>query len=88
MRFIAWTKLKVRIYLKPHEKTVYFDEREIWWDHLGANIGYEQDGKNDNFERPVLVIRKFGKHSMWVLPQTSKPKEGIYYHKYTFDGKS
>jgi mRNA interferase MazF len=36
----------------------YFYEREIWWCSIGLNVGYEQDGKNDNFERPVLVLKK------------------------------
>lgn len=25
--------------------------------------------------------------TMWILPQTSKVKDGIYYHQYEFDGK-
>ncbi len=36
-----------------------FHEREIWWCSLGVNLGDEQDGKNDFFERPILVLKKF-----------------------------
>jgi mRNA interferase MazF len=38
-----------------------YHEREIWWCSLGKNIGNEQDGKNNNFERPVLVLKKWNK---------------------------
>lgn len=34
-----------------------FHEREIWWCSLGLNLGDEQDGKHQDFERPVLVLR-------------------------------
>ena len=35
----------------------YVHEREVWWCALGVNIGVEADGKHENFERPVLVLR-------------------------------
>ena len=54
--FGSWTKLKIRLHVSEDEP-VYFREKEIWWASLGANIGYEQDGKNDNFERPVLILK-------------------------------
>jgi hypothetical protein len=41
--------------------------------------GFEQNGKNENFERPILVFRKFGKDMLWAIPLTSKIKEGIFY---------
>ncbi len=56
-KFIAWTKLKIKIYIS--ERVIYFREGEIWWASLGANIGYEEDGKNENFERPILIFKKF-----------------------------
>ena len=34
---------------------LYFRDGEIWWARLGVNIGYEMDGKNSNFARPVTV---------------------------------
>lgn len=80
IRLAAWTKLKFKLHTKDeYKEPVYFYEREIWWCALGANIGHEQDGKNENFERPVLVIRKFSRHLLWVLPLTSKQKQGHYY---------
>lgn len=50
----------------------YFYAREIWWAALGVNIGSEQDGKNESFERPVLILKKFNKDMCLMLPFTSK----------------
>lgn len=60
-----------------------FSERDIWWCSLGLNIGYEEDGKNDNFERPVCVLRKFNKDIFIGLPLTSALKDSSYYFPHT-----
>lgn len=75
--FVSWTKLKFRIH--SQQKRIFFKEREIWWASLGMNVGYEQNGKHETFERPVLVIKKFNNDLLWILPMTRKKKEGIYY---------
>ena len=51
----------------------FFHEREIWWCALGKNIGSEDNGKNDQFERPVLIFRKFGEDTSWIIPISSQP---------------
>ncbi len=56
-----------------------FHEREVWWCSLGLNLGDEQDGKNDVFERPVLVLKKFNDRIACVLPMTTKKKHNGYY---------
>jgi mRNA interferase MazF len=60
-------------------KRVYFHEREIWWCALGANVGCEQDGHGNNFERPVLILKKFNKEVFWGIPLTTKIKIGSFY---------
>lgn len=57
VKFIKWAKLKFRIHAS-NEINFYFKEREIWWCLLGMNVGHEQDGKNENFESPVSVLKK------------------------------
>jgi mRNA interferase MazF len=64
-----------------------FHEREVWWSSIGLNLGDEQDGKNELFERPVLVLRKFNNKIAWVLPMSTKQRNGIYYHSLMYDGK-
>jgi len=72
--FINWTKIKVRHHVIDYRKEVYFREKEVWWTALGKNIGYEIDGKQELFERPVLILKKYSKDMCFVLPLTSKIK--------------
>ena len=63
-------------------KRVYFHKGEIWYGSIGKNIGDEEDGKNSNFERPILIIRKFNNNIFLGVPLTSNEhKEGKYYHR-------
>jgi len=57
-----------------------FSEKEIWWASLGVNVGREIDGKHHNYERPILVLRKFNSETLWALPLTSTLKEGTYFY--------
>lgn len=79
--FDKWNEKKKMIDTKELSGKVFFNEREIWWGSLGLNIGFEQDGKNDNFERPFLIIKKFNKNVVWVVPTTSVAKENKFHHK-------
>lgn len=76
--FQKWHALKSKI--DAEHKSPLFREQEIWWCSLGANVGFEEDGKNELFERPVLILRKFNKELFLGLPMTSKKKEGKYYY--------
>ena len=58
---------------------VYFHEREIWWCSLGVNIGFEQDGKGKDYERPVVILKKFNARCCLVVPLTTAIKTGKYY---------
>lgn len=77
-KIVEWAKLKIRIH-SNEERTIYFNEREIWWASIGINIGNEIDGKNGNFERPVLVLKKMNPSTLLVIPLTSQDKQGYYY---------
>ena len=59
-----------------------YKEGEIWWCAIGKNVGFEEDGKNELFERPVLVLKKFSKDVFFGLPMTSTRKESPYYYPY------
>ncbi|PID34747.1 MAG: hypothetical protein CR971_01625 [candidate division SR1 bacterium] len=41
-------------------KKTFINMREIWYVSLGNNIGYEEDGKGNDYKRPVLVLKKLG----------------------------
>ncbi len=66
----------------------FFHEREIWWCSLGVNIGVEYDGKNEYFERPVLIYHKFNKEMAWIFPMTSKPRTGPNYFEIAHDERT
>jgi len=68
------------------KKRPFFHEREIWHCHLGVNVGFEQDGKGENYLRPVIIFRKFNDKVFWAIPLTKSDKkinekaEKYYFH--------
>lgn len=78
--FSKWHALKTKLHSRQNKK--FFHEREVWFCSLGNNVGFEQDGKNDFFERPVIVVRKFNTDIFWGIPLTSQPKKGKFYFKF------
>ncbi|OJI09357.1 MAG: hypothetical protein COV08_01355 [Candidatus Vogelbacteria bacterium CG10_big_fil_rev_8_21_14_0_10_49_38] len=79
--FDQWNKKK-KVVNEKQTKDIFFKEREIWWINLGANVGYELDGKNEEFSRPIIIFRKFNKNTFWALPLTTKNKSGPYYFSF------
>lgn len=85
--FQAWSHVKESIQEKTGNLPSY-KEREVWWAQLGVNIGDEEDGKGEYFSRPVLIVKGFSKHLVWVLPLTSNSKVGKYYYSAVINGKT
>jgi len=75
--FDQWNKKKK--YINGKRDRLYFREGEIWWVQLGVNVGYEIDGKDSDFTRPVLVLKKYNEYSFLALPLSSQIKQGFYY---------
>lgn len=63
---------------------IFFKEREIWFCHLGENIGFEQDGSGEEFLRPVIALKKFNNEVLWVVPLTKTIKDHPYYFPVSF----
>jgi mRNA interferase MazF len=66
-----------------------FHEREIWFCYLGANVGFEQDGNQEEFLRPVVVLKKFNNEIFWAIPLTKSQKNHNrkseqYYYSFSF----
>lgn len=76
-----WNIEKKVLDKKIVNKDLFFHSREIWWCGAGLNIGVEIDGKNDNFERPMLIVKKFNSDMVWVVPLTKKERTNPYYLK-------
>lgn len=79
--FGGWIEKKKAI---EENHPVLFQEREVWWCSLGVNVGSEEDGKNEHFERPILILKKYSNNSFFAAPLSSKVKEGTYYARITF----
>lgn len=83
--FVNWTKMKIRLEERD-DITFFVKEREIWWTSLGVNIGHEQDGKNESFERPVLVVKRFNNAVVWGVPMTSvEEKDRRFYFPVSYN---
>ena len=83
--FDRWHALKSWLHQQHNQPT--FQEREVWWCSIGLNVGHEEDGKNDYFNRPVLILRKFNKQLFWGVPLTTRIKESPHYYIIDFRSK-
>jgi len=85
--FDKWHKVKRDIHKR--ETRPFYHEREVWWCSVGENVGFEMDGKGEDFTRPVLIIKGFSKEVFLCVPITTKLKTGKYYADINFgDGEA
>jgi mRNA interferase MazF len=84
-KFNQWNEIKKHTHKK--ENNVGFKEREIFWLRLGQNVGNEEYGKGNEFQRPVLIIRKLTRNIFIGVPLTSTLKNNDYFHKFTYKTK-
>ena len=75
--FINWHKIKTNIENK--EQRINFQIRDVLSCSMGENIGFEQDGRGEEFLRPVVVVKKFNNEIFWGVPLTHTDKKGKYY---------
>lgn len=85
--FDSWNDIKKVVNKKVLSKEFYFRSQEIWWCSLGINVGIEANGKNEVFERPVLILKVFNKEMIWVVPVTSTLKKSPFYYSFKFDNQ-
>ncbi len=73
--------------LVENKGRVLVKKGDVFWCCLGLNIGTEYDGKNENFSRPVLIIKKFSNETVLVLPLTTQIKNTDWYYKLNINNK-
>ena len=83
--FDKWNIQKKIVDSVDNKKT--FHEREIWFIKIGENVGFEQNGKGEEFLRPVIVYKKFSKNVFLGIPLTRRIKEGIFYNGFNFQNR-
>ena len=75
-----WHKKKKILNEREDIDNIFFREKEVWWIALGVNIGFEQDGKGEEFRRPVLILKKFNKYLILAVPLTTRIKKDNKYY--------
>ena len=84
--FDSWNILKKRSHTS--QKIIGIKERDIVFLRMGQNIGYEQDGKGEEFLRPVVIFKKFNKNIFLGIPLTTKKKENRYHFEFSYTNRS
>ncbi len=80
--YAEWHREKAKI--QDKNIRLNFSEREIWFVHLGSNIGREQDGKGNHFLRPVIVYKKWNKESFIAIPLSRTKKLSTYHFYFSY----
>ena len=80
--FDNWNEVKKRTQDKV--ATAYFREREIYWANVGKNIGNEQNGKGEDFMRPLLVFKKFNNNLFCGVPLSTTIRDGSFFYNFQF----
>jgi mRNA interferase MazF len=81
----AWFEVKLE--LKQRQNCHNIREGEIWWCAIGENVGVEINGKNKNFTRPVVIIKKLSHFCFLGVPLTSQEHTGTWYAPFLFKNR-
>jgi mRNA interferase MazF len=84
--FDAWNVRKKKINKDP--SVAFIQTGAIWLTSIGVNIGSEIDGKDDDFARPVVIVKKVSPNIFIGVPATSKIVEMPYRSPITILGRS
>ncbi len=83
--FDAWNAIKKRVESKVRTPV---QAGEVFWCRLGLNIGVEQDGKEPDYIRPVLILKIFSREMVLIAPLTSRAKKGDWYYRLSHFGET
>jgi len=80
--FDKWNEVKKRT---ENKKIIaQIRQREIYWANIGENIGFEQNGKGNDFMRPLLIFKKFSNNIFFGIPLSTSRKNGDWYFEFSF----
>ncbi len=85
--FKKWIGLKEKIDAHKHEPP-FVSQGDIWWAHIGENIGSEMNGKSDQFSRPVIIFKKLSHGFYFIIPTTTQQKTGTWFVPFRQKGKN
>lgn len=84
-RFLEWIGLKQKLHVHEYNPPLV-TEGDLWWCSVGENVGIEANGKNSNFTRPVVILKKFGRLGFLGIPTTTRKREGSWYISFVHQG--
>jgi mRNA interferase MazF len=76
--FLDWFNLKPKLDNQNHNPP-FVKNGQIWWCHLGENIGTEISGKNQTFTRTVVIYKKISPYTYLVIPTSTQIKSGSWF---------
>lgn len=79
----SWNFYKKFISRQDLHTSIYPKRGEVWYVALGRNIGREQNGIGVEFERPVLIIKRWNSEMVWCVPLSTKQKNLDFYYNFT-----
>ena len=77
--YSRWHALKSDLNQRTRTNERFIKERQVWYCAIGANIGFEQDGKGDDFSRPLVIFKVFNRDIFLGIPLTSTLRFPPYY---------
>jgi len=85
-KFDKWNKVKK--HTEANTRKLGIRARDIFWAKIGQNVGSEEYGKDKNFARPVIIVRKLTSDLFIGIPLTSTIKSNDYFHSFEYNNKS
>ena len=85
-RFLEWIGLKEKLHSKL-SRPPFVSEGDIWWISLGENVGSEINGKSEIFTRPGIIYKKLSHSFYFIIPTTTKSKQGSWYVSFIHKNK-
>jgi mRNA interferase MazF len=85
-KFDKWNKVKK--HAEGNTRKLGIRARDIFWAKIGQNVGSEEYGKDKNFARPVIIVRKLTSDLFIGIPLTSTIKSNDYFHSFEYNNKS
>ncbi len=85
-RYDEWNAVKKDT--ENNARNLGIKPREIFWIKIGQNIGSEEYGKDKDFVRPVIVVRKLTSDLFIGIPLTRSLKNNNYFHQFKYINKS
>lgn len=73
--------------LEEVKEKFLFKTGDIWWCSVGLNVKAESCGKGEQYQRPVLVLKKVSAESFIGIPLSTQEKTGTWFIDITIHGE-